>query len=77
MTITELIKDLQEILNTKGDLEIGCSAASPDEGHSLSVCDVVVVEDGDLVEPYVEIYIDEDEGSRLNKYTYEEDEDEE
>jgi hypothetical protein len=73
MTITELIKDLQEILNTKGDLKIGCSDTSPDEGFAYPVCSVELMEaeDDELIESYIEIRVDQDEDDRLNKYYFE------
>jgi hypothetical protein len=75
MTITELIKELQVILETKGDLSIGCSDASPDEGYAYPVYAVDLVECDVLVAPYVDICVDTDDcKGRLNVYIEDEDE---
>lgn len=56
MRITDLIEQLQDILNTHGNLRIGCSAASPGAGDGYPVTEVYLVEGGDNM-TYVDINV--------------------
>ncbi len=58
MRISELIEELEAIQNKHGDLWIGCTAASPDEGNAYQVCEAYLCWDEDN-SPFVDIQIDE------------------
>jgi hypothetical protein len=58
MRISELIKELEDIQNKHGDLRIGCTASSPDEGYAYQVTEAYLCEDEDN-SLFVDIQIDE------------------
>lgn len=57
MTIEDLIEQLQDILSTHGNLRIGSSCASPDEGYTYPVTEAYLVEDDENM-TYVDIQVD-------------------
>ena len=61
MRVTDLIEQLQAILSAHGDLRIGSSAASPDEGYAYPIAEAYLIEDDENMS-YVDILVDtEDE----------------